>query len=115
MTLPARLLLGVFAVSLASLTPVVPSTSFPAVQRNKYCTDMNTVDACHRCPINPGATTSNSGTCCTAPAVCLLLYLSNANAFAAQAQMNGTISVNNDRVTTRFQRPLVPPPRTAVS
>jgi hypothetical protein len=45
----------------------------------------------------------------------LLLYFSNANAFAAQAQMNGTISTNNDRVTARSQRPLVPPPRTAVS
>jgi hypothetical protein len=111
MKLSARLLLAILALSIVSLTPVVPGAPSPTVQQNKYCTDMNMVDACHRCPINPGATTSNSGTCCTAPAVCLLLYFSNPNAFAAQAQMIGTISLDNDRATARSQRPPVPPPR----
>jgi hypothetical protein len=41
----------------------------------------------------------------------LLLYFGNANAFAAQAQLMGTILVNNDRVTARSQRPPIPPPR----
>jgi hypothetical protein len=67
------------------------------------------MDAGARCPINPGAT--SAATCCTGPAVCLLLYLGNANAFAAEAQISGTISVNDDRVTARSQRPPVPPPR----
>jgi len=114
-SLRARLLLIVLALSVVSLTPVVPGTPLPAVQQNKYCTDMNMADACHRCPINPGGTSSNSGTCCTAPAVCLLLYFGNANAFAAGAEMSGTISVNDDRATARSQRPPVPPPRVAFS
>jgi len=115
MKLPARLLLAVLTVSLASLTPVLPGEPIPPLQqKTSCCADMN-MDAGLRCPINPGGTSSSSATCCTAPAVCLLIYLSTANAFAAQSQMNGTISTNNDRVSARSQRPLVPPPRTAVS
>jgi hypothetical protein len=68
-----------------------------------------------RCPINPGGTTSSSATCCTAPAVCLLLYFGNANSFAAGTEMSGTISLNDDRVTARFHRPPVPPPRAEFS
>ncbi len=71
------------------------------------------MDAGVRCPINPAGTTS--ATCCTSPAVCLLLDLGNANAFAAEAKMSGTISVNDDRVTVRGQRPPVPPPRAEFS
>jgi len=115
MSLPARLVLGIVALSVVSLTPVVPDTPLPAVQQNKYCPDMNMVGACNRCPINPGGTSSSSGTCCNTPAVCLLLYFGNANAFAAGAEMSGTISVNDDRATARSQRPPVPPPRIASS
>jgi hypothetical protein len=112
MKLPARLLLAVFAVSLASLTPVLPGESAPTVQQKTCCADMN-MDAGVRCPINPGGTTS--ATCCTSPSVCLLLYLGNANAFAAGTEISGTISVNDDRVTARSQRPPVPPPRVEFS
>jgi hypothetical protein len=45
----------------------------------------------------------------------LLLYFGNANAFAAGAEMSGTVSVNDDSVTARSQRPPVPPPRLTVS
>jgi hypothetical protein len=112
MKLSAQLLLAVLTVSLASLTPVLPGESAPTVQQKTCCADMN-MDAGVRCPINPGGTTS--ATCCTSPAVCLLFYLGNANAFAAEAQMSGTISVNDDRVTARSNRPPVPPPRAEVS
>jgi hypothetical protein len=112
MKLPARLLLAFFAVSLASLTPVLPGESGPTVQQRTCCPEMN-MDAGLRCPINPGGTTT--ATCCTSPAACLLLYFGNANAFAAEAEMSGTISVNNDRITARFQRPPVPPPRAEFS
>jgi len=108
----ARLLLCVFAVSLASLTPVLPGKSAPTVQQKTCCADM-TMDAGARCPINPGGTTT--ATCCTGPAVCLLLYFGNANAFAAEAPISGTILVNDDRVTARSQRPPVPPPRAEFS
>src|SRR5438105_5563347 len=113
MKLPALLLLAVLAVSLASLTPVLPGESVPPVQRKaSCCADMN-MDAGQRCPINPGAT--SSAACCTAPSACLLLYFGSGDAFAAQTQMIRAISVNNDRVITRSQRPPVPPPRSAVS
>ncbi|MEY2556010.1 MAG: hypothetical protein QOF93_1154 [Verrucomicrobiota bacterium] len=73
------------------------------------------MDAGVRCPINPGGASSSSAACCTAPAVCLLLYFGNANAFAAGAEMSGTVLVNDDRVTTRSNRPPVPPPRAEFS
>ena len=114
MKLPAQLLLAVLTVSLASLTPVLPGESAPTVQQKTCCADMN-MDAGARCPINPGGTSSSSATCCTASAVCLLLYFGNANAFAAEAEMSGTISVNDARVTARSQRPPVPPPRAEFS
>ena len=114
MSLPARLLLAVLTVSLASLTPVLPGESAPTLQQKTCCADMN-MDAGLRCPINPGETTSSSAACCTGPAVCLLLYFGNANAFAADAEVSGTISVNDDRVTARSQRPPVPPPRAEFS
>src|SRR6184192_3262922 len=85
MNLPARLLLAVFAVSLASLTPVLPSQSFPPPQHKACCADMNT-DPGVRCPFNPGGTSSSSAACCTGPAICLLLYFGNANTFAATAE-----------------------------
>ena len=112
MKLPAQLLLAILTVSLASLTPVLPGESAPTVQQKTCCADM-TMDAGVRCPINPAGTTT--GTCCTSPAACLLLYLGNANPLALGAEMSGTISVNDDRVTVRGQRPPVPPPRSVVS
>jgi len=114
MKLPARLLLAALALSLASLTPVLPGESVLPVQHKTCCADMN-MDAGVRCPINPSGTTSSSAACCVGPSVCLLLYFGNANAFAAGTEMSGTISVNDDPVTARSQRPPVPPPRLAVS
>src|SRR6266446_208739 len=113
-SVPARLLLAVLAVSLASLTPVLPGESGPIVQQKTCCADMN-MDAGLRCPINPGETTSSSATCCTGPAVCLLLYFGNANPFAAGTEVSGTVLVNDDRLTARSQRPPVPPPRAEFS
>jgi len=114
MKLPARLLLAVLALSLASLTPVLPGESVSSLPHKTCCADMN-MDAGLRCPINPGGTTSSSAACCTAPAVCLLLYFGNANPFSAGAEMSGTISLNDDRITARAQRPPVPPPRSVLS
>jgi len=115
MRLAARFLLGLLAISLASLTPVLPGESTRTVQQKaRCCADMN-MNAGVRCPINPGGTTSSSATCCTSPAACLLLYFGNTNAFAAGAEISGTISMNDDQVTARYQRPPVPPPRISLS
>jgi len=114
MRLSIRLFLAVLAISLASLTPVLPGESVPPLQQKTCCADMN-MDAGIRCPINPGGTTSSSATCCTAPAVCLLLYFGNVNEFAAGTEMTGTILLNDDLVTARSRRPLIPPPRSVGS
>ena len=115
MKLPAQLLLAVLTVSLASLTPVLPGESVPPVPQKTCCADMN-MDAGSRCPINPGGTSSTSSAmCCTGPAACLLLYFGSASAFAAGTEISGAVLVNDDRVTARFQRPPVPPPRAQFS
>ena len=115
MKLRARMLLAVLAVSLASLTPVLPSGPVPAVQQKAHCCIAMNMTAGIRCPINPGGTTSSSATCCTAPTACLFLYFGNGDSFAAQKQMIRAISMSDDRATARSKRPPVPPPRTAVS
>src|SRR6266513_3328514 len=114
MKLPARLLLAVLALSLASLTPVLPEESVLPVQHRTCCADMN-MDAGLRCPINPSGTSSSSAACCVGPSVCLLLYFGNANAFAAGTEMSGTISVNDDPVTARLLWTPLPPPRVEFS
>jgi len=115
MTLAARLLFCLLAINLAALTPVVPAEFAPAVkQKHSCCADMN-VKGGVRCPINSGSTTSSMATCCSGPAACLCLYFGNINAFSAQTKLSGAISLNNVLVTTRSQRPPVPPPRTALS
>jgi hypothetical protein len=45
----------------------------------------------------------------------LFLYFGSGNSFSAQTQVTGAVSLNNDRASARFQRPPVPPPRTAFS
>jgi len=111
MKLAARLLFALLAINLAVLTPVVPDESAPVVQqKHSCCVDMN-VKGGVRCPINSGSTTPSSASCCSGPAACLFLYFGHANTFSAQAQLSGAISLDNDQVSERVQRPPIPPPR----
>jgi hypothetical protein len=113
MKLPARLLLAILTLSLASLTPVLPGEPIPPLQqKTSCCADMN-MDGGVRCPINPGGT--STATCCTAPAVCLLLYFSGSNDFIPGVHSAGLRDSLNHRVTTRSYRPPVPPPRVSLA
>jgi hypothetical protein len=113
MKLPARLLFVILTLTLASLSPVLPDDSVPSLEhKTRCCADMN-MDGGARCPINPGGT--SAATCCTMPAVCLLLYFSGSNDFVPGMLSAGLHDSANNRVTTRSYRPPVPPPRASVS
>jgi hypothetical protein len=116
MSLLARLLLAVLAICIASLAPILPGQAFPVAQQQKSCCPDMTANGSHYCPINTGAANSLAGsTCCTGLAGCLPLYLNNGHRFGAQMHIIGTISDSADRVTTRSNRPPVPPPRAQFS
>jgi hypothetical protein len=111
----ARLLFALLAINLAALTPVVPDQSVPVVpQKHSCCADMNVKGGVH-CPINSGSTTPSTTACCSGPAACLFLYFGNTNPFSAQTRLIGHIPLHNVLVTSRSQRPLVPPPRGMIS
>src|ERR1700736_3840271 len=115
MTTSARILFAALAISVGSLTPVLPSGSAPSVQqKHSCCADMN-VDVGQRCPINPSGTTSSSSLCCTGPAVCLLLYFSGSNDFVLGMLSASHLDSLNLRITERSQPPPVPPPRVSVA
>jgi hypothetical protein len=106
---------ALLSISVASLTPVLPTDSAPTVQpKHLCCADMN-MDTGQRCPINPSGTTSSSSLCCTGPAVCLLLYFSGSNDFVPGMLSASHLDSLNLRITERSQPPPVPPPRVSVA
>src|SRR6202011_1210711 len=114
MTTSARILFALLAISVASLTPVLPSDPVPTVQQKRFCcADMN-MDGGQRCPINPSGTTSSSSLCCTAPAVCLLLYFSGSNDFIPGMLSANHLDSFNLRVTAPSPRPPGTSPRASL-
>jgi hypothetical protein len=111
----ARILFASLAISVASLTPVLPSSSVTIIQQKHSCCADMSMDASQRCPINPSGTNSTSSMCCTGPAVCLLLYFSGSNDFIPGVLGADWRDLFNPRVTARSHRPPVPPPRVAFS
>jgi len=71
---------------------------------------------CHGCPANTGGMNSGFGsTCCGGQAGCCWLYFTDVARFVTGMEMVGKVGISNERVTTRAQRPPVPPPRIAFS
>jgi hypothetical protein len=116
MILPARLLLAALALSIGCLTPIVsPQTTLTNSRTSDRCASVNT-GRCHSCPMTTGETSSAFGSsCCATQSGCCALYLTRATTFSAGVQLIGTVGVNDERATTRTQRPPVPPPRGAFS
>jgi hypothetical protein len=82
------------------------ASSCPVMHRN--------MDPCQRCPMTPTSSSSGS-TCCSVQAPCFVAYSDGPNEFIAGMSSTNFKSFMNDRVTARFQRPPVPPPRDALS
>lgn len=81
-------------------------TFCPVMHRN--------MDPCQRCPMAPNSSSSGS-TCCSVQAPCFVAYSNGPDDFIAGMSCRNFKSLMNDRVTARFQRPSVPPPRVALS
>ena len=109
----ARFLFVMLAVSLASLTPIVPGALVPSAQpKSRCCADMNAI-AGQRCPLNQTGTNSTS-TCCVSPSACVPFHVSNEDGFGPRSEVIGAIFVSNDHFSVRTQRPPVPPPRGSI-
>jgi len=112
MKVTVRLLFAMLMVSLAALTPIVPGEIVPSVEQKTHCcADMNAL-AGQRCPLNPTGNSSTSGsTCCVSPSTCVPLHADSGDVFGGPSESIGVFLVSNDDVTSRSQRPPVPPPR----
>jgi hypothetical protein len=116
MKLPARLLLAALTLSISFLTPIgSPQTTLANPQASDRCASVNT-GRCHSCPRSMGESSSAFGSsCCATQSGCCALYFTRATPFASRMQLIGTVGVRDEVVTTRVERPPVPPPRTLFS
>ena len=116
MKLPARLLLAVLTLSIGFLTPIVsPQTTLTNAQTPDRCASVN-MGRCHACPTSMGESTSAFGSsCCTTQSACCALYFTSATPFSSRMELIGRVGVRDEIVTTRVERPPVPPPRTLFS
>jgi hypothetical protein len=116
MNLPARLLLAALTLGVGALSPIVPPQIYLADSpTSDRCASLNT-GRCHSCPMTTGQTTSAfASSCCATQTGCCALYLTRGTTFSVGVHLIGTVGVNDERVTTRTQRPPVPPPRGAFS
>ena len=112
MKLPARLLLAVLTLSIGFLAPIVsPQTTLTNPQTSDRCASIN-MGRCHACPTSMGESTSAFGSsCCGTQSACCALYFTRATQFSSRMQLIGRVGVRDEVVTTRVERPPVPPPR----
>jgi hypothetical protein len=105
-------LLLAIAVLVAPAAPIeIAKISSP----DAICSTMHmNMDPCQRCPLSSNQTSSNS-TCCSVQAPCFVGYANSSEDFVAGVSRNDFTTSANDRVSARFQRPPVPPPRVAFS
>ncbi len=117
MKLPARLFLAVLTLSIGTLTPIVPPPISLADSNVSDCCVKMDAGRCHSCPTNDDRDDFNFWVVMLRDPVGMLrtvFYESDAILFTSM-QLIGTVGVNDERATTRTQRPPVPPPRGAFS
>ena len=109
---PAGLFLAVLTLGIVALTPIVPpQMSLEDSHTSDCCATMNT-GRCHSCPMPIGETSSTlGGSCCATQSACCTLYFARPAVFSTSMLLLGTVRVSDERVTTRAERPPVPPPR----
>lgn len=96
------------------VAPMAPIDLTKALSLHSSCWAHLKIDPCQRCPLSSNQTSSNS-TCCSVQAPCFVGYANSSEDFVAGVSRNDFTTSANDRVSTRFQRPPVPPPRVAFS
>ena len=102
-----------FAVFVA---PAAPIELTKIVSAKSICFAHINMDPCQRCPMHQGPASSSTGsTCCSAQAPCFVCYSHTSDNFVVGMNRVGFASFTNDRVSARFQRPSVPPPRVGFS
>jgi hypothetical protein len=98
-----------FAILVAPTAPIEITHVF-SPKKNCCAHTRTNADPCHGCPISSGGTTAGS-TCCSVQAPCFVSCVNGSDEFVAGMSSAGFAFFTNDRVTSRVQRPPVPPPR----
>ena len=116
MKLPARLLLAALTLSIGALSPIVSPQNFLQNSDSSNCCASMSAGTCHRCPGTMGETTSAfASSCCVTQSACCALYLTKTTPFSTSMDLLCVVGVTDEHVTTRTQRPPVPPPRGVIS
>ena len=114
----SRITLSLALIVAVSIAPAAPIEIAKIVSPKKGCCSRVQVnrDPCHGCPMTPASPGSNSAsTCCSAQSPCFVGYAHGSDNFLAGLNAIALTSFANERVTTRLQRPPVPPPRSSFS
>jgi hypothetical protein len=110
----SRVLLSITLALGVPIAPMAPIDVAKALSPHSKCCAHVKIDPCQRCPLSSNQTSSNS-TCCSVQAPCFVGYANSSEDFVAGVSRNDFKTSANDRVSARFQRPPVPPPRIAFS
>jgi hypothetical protein len=114
----SRIIVALALATSVMIAPAAPIDIAKAFSPQMKCCARTqvSVDPCKCCPISSNQTTSTSGlTCCSAQAPCFVFYANSSDDFLADVSKVQFACFANDSISTRFQRPPVPPPRIALS
>ena len=113
MAVLTRLFICALTLVVATLAPTVPDQISTAKRHHLDCCAWVNMNGCSGSPTNAGgANSSSASTCCNAQSGCVTLYFASATPpFVRETGTGMAIGAADQRVTSRFQRPEVPPPR----
>jgi hypothetical protein len=110
----SRITLALILIVAVLIAPAAPIDLSRFVSAKAGCSARMDTDPCQRCPVRSNQTNSNSA-CCSVQAPCFVGYANAYDDFIAATRSGEIARVLNDRITSRSQRPPVPPPRIAFS
>src|SRR5436309_2957404 len=110
----SRLTLSLALILAVLVAPAAPLDLNAALTSRISCCIRIQVDPCQSCPINSGPTNSGSA-CCSVQAPCFVCFSHGGDDFIAGMRALRFAVGENKKVTQRFQRPPIPPPRTGLS
>jgi hypothetical protein len=114
--MPSRIAFSLVLTIAVVALPAAPIELTKAFSPKTSCSAHTKIARCQGCPMTPSSPSSGSGsTCCSAQAPCFVGYANSSEDFVAGVSRNDFTTSANDRVSARFQRPPVPPPRVAFS
>lgn len=113
-----RTMLALVLALAVFVAPAAPIEIAKVVSPKKSCCTHQqvNVDPCHGCPMTPNSSSSSSASaCCSVQAPCFVAYSHGTDGFLMGIKEIGFATSANNAVSSRSQRPPVPPPRAELS